>query len=302
MPSQPDSRASGHRVVTKGVVVPRHLDLMNPTLNALRALGGSASIPELVDKLVDLLKPSKVILEHPHGDGRNTELEYQIAWARTYLKKVGLVTNTAHGIWALTPKAADTPTVDVAEVVKVLRAGRQPRKAAGRSKRPDVPVSTEDELEALPGWREVLSEVLLAMKPAAFERLCQRVLRESGFIEVEVVGRSGDGGIDGHGIIRVAGLISFPVMFQCKRYRGNAGPSTVRDFRGAMMGRADKGLIVSTGGFTRDARAEATRDGVPPIDLIDGDLLADKLKELTLGVRTKQVEEVEIDAEWFSTL
>lgn len=302
MASQRSRSARGHRIVATGVVVPRHLDLMNPTLEALRELGGSASIVELVDKVVDLLKPSKAILEHPHGDGRGTELEYQLAWARTYLKKYGLVTNSSHGIWALTPKSAGTASVDVAEVIKVLRDARQPRKPADRGKPTSAPVNTEEEFETLTDWREALTVVLLAMTPAAFERLCQRLLRESGFIEVEVTGRSGDGGIDGHGIIRVAGLISFPVMFQCKRYRGNAGSSTVRDFRGAMMGRADKGLIISTGGFTRDARAEATRDGAPPIDLIDGELLADKLKELALGVRTRLVEQVEIDAAWFASL
>ncbi|MGI8497743.1 MAG: restriction endonuclease [Gemmatimonadaceae bacterium] len=275
---------------------------MNPTLKALRELGGSASIAELVDKVVDIVRPSKEILEHPHGDGAQTELEYQLAWARTYLKKYGLVTNSAHGVWALTPKAAEMSTVDIAEVVKVVRASRQPRKAAPRGKIADAPTNAEGDLDQFVDWREVLREILLAMTPAAFERLCQRLLRESGFIEVEVTGRSGDGGLDGHGIIRVAGLISFPVMFQCKRYSGNAGPSAVRDFRGAMMGRADKGLIISTGGFTRDARAEATRDGAPPIDLINGDLLADKLKDLALGVRTRQVEQVDVDANWFGTL
>jgi restriction system protein len=302
MAEQPSRTARSHRVAAGGAVVPRHLDLMNPTLKALRELGGSASIAELVDKVVDLIRPSKDILEHPHGDGRQTELEYQLAWARTYLKKYGLVTNSAHGIWALTPKAADTFTVDIAEVVKVIRAGRQPRKAGPRGKITDAPTNAEEDLDTLADWREALMGLLLAMTPSAFERLCQRLLRESGFIEVEVTGRSGDGGIDGHGIIRVAGLISFPVMFQCKRYRGNAGSSTVRDFRGAMIGRADKGLIISTGGFTRDARAEATREGAPPIDLIDGDLLADKLKELALGVRTRQVEQVDVDADWFRTL
>lgn len=302
MAPQRSRPARGHRIVATGVVVPRHLDLMNPTLEALRQLGGSASIAELVDKVVDLLRPSKAILEHPHGDGRGTELEYQLAWARTYLKKYGLVTNSSHGIWALTPKSADTAAVDVADVVKVLRAGRQPRKLAAPGKPSDTPGSTDEDFDISTDWREALMGVLLAMAPSAFERLCQRLLRESGFIEVEVTGRSGDGGIDGHGIIRVAGLISFPVMFQCKRYRGNAGSSTVRDFRGAMMGRADKGLIISTGGFTRDARVEATRDGAPPIDLIDGGLLADKLKELALGIRTRQVEQVDVDAGWFASL
>jgi len=140
------------------------------------------------------------------------------------------------------------------------------------------------------------------MDPIAFERLCQRLLRESGFIEVEVTSRGGDGGIDGHGIIRVGGLISFPVFFQSKRYQGNIGPNVVRDFRGAMVGRSDKGVLITTGGFTREARREATRDGAPPIDLIDGDLLIDKLKELRLGVKCRMVEEVELVPEWFESI
>jgi restriction system protein len=274
---------------------------MNPTLQALHQLGGSASIEELGDKVIDILRPTKEVQERPHGTGRRTELEYRLAWARTYLKKYGLVTNSAHGVWALTAKAAGSSSVDPSDVVKVVRAPRSAGKATKNRRRPVIP-APEDDVDPTHDWREALSRVLLSMAPAAFERLCQRMLRESGFIEVEVTGRSGDGGIDGHGIIRVGGLISFPVLFQCKRYRGNAGPSTVRDFRGAMMGRAEKGLIISTGGFTRDARAEATRDGAPPIDLIDGDLLAEKLKELGLGVRIRQVEQVDVDATWFKDL
>ncbi len=143
---------------------------------------------------------------------------------------------------------------------------------------------------------------LLEMQPDAFERLCQRVLRESGFIQVEVTGRSGDGGIDGHGLVRLAGLISFPVIFQCKRYRNTISSSIVRDFRGAMVGRADKGLIITTGRFTQDASQEATRDGAPPIDLIDGEQLIDKLKDLKLGVVTRQVEVVEVNTGWFAAI
>ena len=134
------------------------------------------------------------------------------------------------------------------------------------------------------------------------KRLCQRLLRESGFIEVEVTRKSGDGGIDGKGIIRLAGLISFPVLFQCKRYSGSVSASTVRDFRGAMQGRADRGLILTTGRFTRSAYEEATRDGAPPIDLIDGALLIDRLKELNLGLNVRTIEDVEIDEKWFKSI
>lgn len=153
-------------------------------------------------------------------------------------------------------------------------------------------------------WRDELLATLLDMDPAAFERLVQRLLREAGFIQVEVTGRSGDGGIDGKGIMRLGGLLSFHVLFQCKRYRGSVSANQVRDFRGAMVGRADKGLLITTGNFTRDAMQEATRDGADPIDLVDGDKLLDLLNDFGLGVETKriEVEQITIDHDWFQTL
>ena len=160
------------------------------------------------------------------------------------------------------------------------------------------------EMEAETSWRDELTNTLLAIEPPAFERLVQRLLREAGFIQVEVTGRSGDGGIDGKGIMRLGGMLSFHVIFQCKRYQGSISPSQIRDFRGAMVGRADKGLFITTGNFTREAIREATRDGAPAIDLIDGDQLLEKLKEFELGVRTKkiEVEQVVVDRDWFFSL
>ena len=151
-------------------------------------------------------------------------------------------------------------------------------------------------------WRQVLLERLLRLSPAAFERLAQRLLRESGFVEVKVTGRSGDGGIDGVGIVRLGGLLGFPVLFQCKRYQGSVSPGVVRDFRGAMMGRSDRGLIITTGTFSREAKAEATRDGAPPIDLVDGEQLLDKLKELRLGVTVRMIEQVSVVPEFFDEI
>ncbi len=143
---------------------------------------------------------------------------------------------------------------------------------------------------------------LLNISPAGFERLAQRLLRESGFTQVEVTGKVGDGGIDGKGIVKISGFLSFHVIFQCKRYKGTITPSQIRDFRGAMQGRAGRGLFITTGTFTRDATSEATRDGAPPIDLIDGELLCDKLKEFGLGIETAVIESVEIKTEWFGKL
>jgi restriction system protein len=150
-------------------------------------------------------------------------------------------------------------------------------------------------------WKDRLLEILLTLSPAAFERLAQRLLREAGFIKVEVTGRSGDGGIDGIGVLRV-NLLSFQVLFQCKRYQGSVGASAIRDFRGAMVGRSDKGLMITTGTFTPDAKREATRDGAPAIDFIDGDQLCDLLKQLSLGVKTEMVERMTVEPGWFSAL
>jgi restriction system protein len=143
---------------------------------------------------------------------------------------------------------------------------------------------------------------LYALPPDAFERLTQRLLRESGFVQVKVTGRSGDGGIDGVGIVQLGGLLGFPALFQCKRYRGSVGAGAIRDFRGAMIGRADRGLVITTGTFSRDARAEAISDGAPPIDLVDGEQLLDKLRELRLGVGVKMIDEVTVLPEWFTAI
>lgn len=286
--------------------VPVYHALLNPTLAALRSLGGSVSIAELVEQIVEDMQFPQEVVEQSHPGARNTtELEYRLAWARTYLKKYGLITNSTRGVWALTPSGHEQESVTPQDVVRLVRE-QSVRERQGRAARTeDEAYETISEAETeTASWRDTLMNTLLDMTPAAFERLCQRLLRESGFIQVEVTGRSGDGGIDGHGVVRLAGLLSFPVIFQCKRYQNSnaISSSVVRDFRGAMVGRADKGLIITTGRFTRDASAEATRDGAPPIDLIDGEQLVDKLKDLGLGVSTRQIEIVEVDGEWFSAV
>ncbi len=299
--------------------VPTISELVNPTLKALRALGGSASIEEIANRVIEDMSLSPQVVQALHSDGRQTKLKYNLAWSRTYLKVYGLLNNSSRGVWSLTALGRHNEHVDTNEVMRVYRhgmgeGGGKPNNAGLTEDSPGAVVPTseglpteesgpiEDSLDEFASWREKLSAALLSMTPDAFERLCMRLLREAGFIEVTVTGKSGDGGIDGHGIIRLAGLISFPVLFQCKRYANNVTTSTIRDFRGAMVGRADKGLILTTGGFTRDAHREATRDGAPPIDLIDGELLMDRLKELGLGVSVRTVEVVEVDKGFFESV
>lgn len=275
--------------------MPTHRDLMNPTLEALRILGGSATKEELAAQVLKVVALPPEIVSTQHGTRGQTEIEYRLAWACSYLKRFGLLENSSRGVWALTAGGREAQRVDPREVSRHMR-GEARRAAEHRH-----PEAESEEVVPDVDWRDELLTALLSMPPDGFERLCQRVLRESGFVEVVVTGKTGDGGIDGQGILRLAGMISFRVAFQAKRYQANIGAGIVRDFRGAMVGRADKGVIITTAGFTLDAQREAVRDGAPPIDLISGDELVTKLKELRLGVRVtpRTVEDVAVDSEWF---
>lgn len=277
--------------------LPTYDAMMNPLLRAMKELGGSGAVEEINNKVAEILGLHDEQLEilHDPKRGGQTEFEYRLAWTRSYLKRYGILENSSRGVWALTPEGRSFAEVNEKEVVRVFREQLRAER---------VETNEVDEESKALTWQDELLETLMKMEPSAFERLIQRFLRESGFIQVEVTGRSGDGGIDGRGIMRLGGLLSFHVIFQCKRWQSAVGASQVRDFRGAMVGRADKGLLVTTGTFTKDAVREATRDGAPAIDLIDGDQLVEKLQELALGVKTEtiQVEKVSIDKNWFASL
>ncbi|PJZ47027.1 restriction endonuclease [Leptospira brenneri] len=283
--------------------LPTYDEMMNPLLDALKELGGSGTIDEINERVFNLMKIPNNILEIPHGDkGSRSEVEYRLAWTRTYLKRAGFLENSSRGVWALTKANKDKTELNPKDIVNLVRSLTKTVKKE-KEETIDFDNNDLDAPEEFQDWRSVLKNILFDIKPDAFERLFKRILRESGFHQVEVTGKSGDGGIDGKGIFRIAGFISFNVLFQCKRYRENSITSSeIRDFRGALQGRADKGLFVTTSSFTRDAIKEATRDGAPPIDLIDGDALIDKLKELKLGLEIEIVEKIEIKNEWFSNL
>lgn len=284
--------------------IPQYHELFNPLLDALRELGGSATVAEIEEQVAkDLALPDELLEQPSKSHPYKSEVMYRLAWARTYLKDFGLIENSQRGVWSLTPKAQRYTKVDSTEV---RRACKALTKEARKAKKQSIKESAEEPAllnEDTETWKQqVISTILDTMTPAAFERLIQRMLRESGFIQVEVTGRSGDGGIDGKGIAKIHGFMSFHVVFQAKRYKGSVTVGQIRDFRGAMVGKGDKGLFITTGVFTKDARAEACRDGATPIDLIDGEELAGKLKELGLGVSTKIIEEVIVDGEWFKAV
>lgn len=274
--------------------LPKYHDFFWPIIRALKQLGGSATVEELNSEVIVIEGYSEEQQAVLHRDGPKTELAYRLAWGRTYLKGMGLITNAERGVWNLTDRGR---VVTLPELEPLRR-----EYLASLRKTPDGSTDVEDadsDADEAP-WQEQLLDEVMQLSPDNFERLAQRLLHREGFINTQVTGRSGDGGIDGQGVYRLS-LLSFQVFFQCKRYTGSVGAGAVRDFRGAMAGRGDKGLLITTGTFTKDAKAEATRDGAPPIDLIDGVRLCELLKEQRLGVEVRQrtVEDITINPEFF---
>lgn len=282
--------------------------MMLATVEALRKLGGSATIQELDEEAISLEGVTEAEQSYMMANNNMPRVNYFLSWARTYLKRGGALESSARGVWALTDTGAKinelAATQAIYDQVKQeerdrAKAKRQAAKAQGKVQQDESPQDIPDTPDGGDDWKSNLLDVMKAMQPDAFERLAQRLLREAGFVKVEVRGKSGDGGIDGVGVLRV-NLVSFQVYFQCKRYKGSVGSKEIRDFRGALEGRADKGLFITTGHFTSQASEEATRDGAKAIDLIDGERLCDLLKANKLGVQTEMIEQVTVSPEWFS--
>lgn len=270
-----------------------------PVLDALRGLGGSGTPDEVVARVATDLELSDEIQNEllPSGDSR---FRNQVAWARFYLVREGFVDSSRRGVWSLTERGRHaTLTLEQSRAIflKWVKFFQEQRKSKG--KKPALPGETvvplvDDESE---DHRTTVLKHLMSLPSQGFEQFCQRMLREAGFSQVVVTGRSNDHGIDGHGTLTLNPLVSFKVLFQCKRYKDTVSPAQVRDFRGAMAGRADKGIIITTGSFTAEARREAARDGVPPIELLDGEKLVALLEQLELGL--KPIKAFEVDAGFF---
>ncbi len=262
--------------------------LMWPTVLALRQLGGSGNISEIEAKVLERNEFTEAQQAELMPNGSSTRLAYYLAWARTNLKRISAVENPAPAVWALT---------ELGKTLTEAKCNQLQQKWKTQSTK--APNGDKPKPEEEP-WKTSVLKRLKAMSPKAFERLAQRLLREAGFQNVEVLGQAGDGGIDGVGVYRLS-LVSFPIYFQCKRYQGSVSSGAVRDFRGAMAGRGEKGLLITTGAFTASARSEATRDGAAPVELVSGEALCDLLKEHRMGIRITErvVEDIEVEPAFF---
>jgi len=278
---------------------PQFVRYFRPVIDALKELGNSGTPSEVREIIANKFHLTDDQLNEAMASGTPRFLN-QVAWARFYLNKAGYIASSKRGVWSLTEKGLASNLTDE-QALDVFQTIQDQFQAAYRAQQEEEAeeVVAPPDIGFLPtsDYRTALIEKIRSLPPASFEKLSQRLLRESGFQQVEVIGRSGDGGIDGKGILQVSPLLSFQVIFQCKRYAGSVTPSQIRDFRGAMMGRADKGIFLTTGTFTAEARKEASRDGAPPIELVDADKLVRMFEELELGLVPKTT--YEIDNEFF---
>lgn len=276
---------------------PEFIRFFRPILEVMRNLGGSGTVSEIVDRSLELAKVTEAEQQAVNKNGLS-RVKNQVHWARQYLVWAGYLGSSKWGVWNLTEQGSSVnlSTFNALGTFKSVQGNRaqyrKPKEA--ERQRLDEAISGDEEPK---DHRTELLELIKSLPPGGFERLTQRLLRESGFQHVSVTGKSGDGGIDGIGTLQVNPFVSFNVLFQCKRYQGAVTPSQVRDFRGAMMGRADKGLIITTGTFTLEAKKEARRDGVPPIELVDGDTLVEIFERHELGLIPKRT--YDLDEKFF---
>ncbi len=276
---------------------PQFLRFFAPLLEVLKELGGSGNVSEVTDLVVEKMQIPEEELEEKLKSG-TSRIKNQIAWARNYLVRAGLMDDSSkRGIWSLTEEGF-RKEIDKEEAIKIFKEV-QSRYTKTNSQKSENKVEFEEQEENVrvieENYAERLLDILQNIPPEGFERICQRLLRESGFKKVVVTGKTGDGGIDGEGILEINPLMSFKVLFQAKRYLGTVGSPTIRDFRGAMQGRADKGIIITTGRFSNDAKKEAIREGAPPIELVDGENLVELFEKNNLGLKPKIIYEIDED-------
>lgn len=275
---------------------PKFLEYINPVLNQLQQNGGAGNTSDIIEKVIEQLQIDENQLEETTSNGQS-RVRNQIQWARFYLFKAGLIDNSERGIWRLT-KGGVEANLDDEGVYLLFKSVQENVKRNKISKKADEENFEEDSTEDEEHSGELL-ELIKHLSPAGFEKLCKRLLTEIGIKDIVITGGSNDKGIDGVGLVKLNDVVSLNIVFQCKRYKDTVAPHNVRDFRGAMQGRGEKGLIMTTGRFTKEGKNEAKRDGVPPIELIDGERIVELFEKYKLGLKPLTV--YEIDYEFFKS-
>lgn len=276
---------------------PEFIRFLAPIIAVLKELGGSGNAGEVVDAVIEKMDISDEELKVVNKNG-GSRIKNQVNWGRMYLVNYGAIDNSKRGIWSLTEKGEKLDITTHEQAYAVIKSVQELFKDNDNTeaKHEDESVTFEENaIHKASNYKEQLLTILRNLPPSGFEKICQRLLRESGFMKVKVTGKTGDNGIDGEGILAINPLLTFKVLFQCKRYKADniIGSSIIRDFRGAMQGRADKGIILTTSFFSKDAKQEAIRDGVPPIELVDADSIIELFESKELGLKPIKAYEIE---------
>lgn len=292
---------------------PKFVSYFEAVLEALRELGSSARANEVIEWVAQNRDVPTDESERITKGGQ-TVFENRVHWARFYLVKAGLIDSTVRGLWVLTDKGRTTK-LSAAESLELFRRLSQ----QFRTERKNKPEQTDSEdalddsegddapVAGVPGIdsyiniseiRQTLIKKLHDLSDIGFEHFCAAVLRHVGFENVIVTQRSHDRGVDGEGFLQINRFVKTKVMFQSKRYQGSVGSDRIQAFRGAIHGRAERGIVITTGTFTASAKSEAARENATPIELVDIDKLLDLLIEEKLGVFESKA--LQIDDQFFA--
>jgi len=270
---------------------PKFVQYFQPVIDGLRDLGSSAKPKEVYTWIAEHHDIPQEEIEGTTKGGQS-KFENKVGWARFYLAKAGLIDTEQRGVWVLTEQGrkANLSHEEAYQLFKTIHGGFPRPDKTIEEEQPCSPV--EDEDASAPDEKtylnqdeiqERLVELLRSMTDKGFEELCARLLRHIGFENVKVTGQRGDQGIDGEGYLLINRFVRTKVMFQCKRYEGSVGPDKVREFVGAISKKAERGIFLTTGTFTKGAREIAVQDNT--IELVDIDRLLELMIEEGLGVR-----------------
>jgi len=266
-----------------------------PIIDVLKESGGAATTSEAIDLVIEQMGISEEEVEVTLKSG-SSKVRNAIQFARLYLVKADLIDSSKRGIWKLTEKGFESK-LDSKEVYQIFKKVQRTL-LENKENKDFIKNNTKEEQEfdnievEDESHNSILLGILKRLTPNGFEKICKRLLTEIGIENVQLTGKPNDQGIDGVGIIKINEVVGFTVIFQCKRYKDLISPSYIRDFRGTMQGRADKGIFITTGRFSNESKKEAKRDGVPPIELIDGEKLVSLFEKYELGLKPKIVYDV----------
>lgn len=256
-------------------MMPKQSEIELPLLQTLSRLPNGQARPAdvypLLEKRFSALTKEDLQEELASGGNKWTN---RVQWVRQALVAAGDMTNAQRGIWAITDKGRAR-----------LAASTSPAGSADRG--PTNLVALHEEYVAQ--FKDNMLERLMALTPEQFEHFAKKLLTAYGFVNVAVTAKSHDGGIDGHGALKV-GLARMNVAFQCKRWQNSVQRPEVDKFRGAIQGEFEQGIFFTTSEFTEGAKGASLKRGAVPIVLLDGESIVDLMIEKQFGVQRQPLE------------